>query len=173
MRSSWSPCATTGPAPARSQPGRARLHRGHELRSPLTSVKGFTATLLAKWERFTDDQKRLMLETVNADADRVTRLITELLDIARIDSGGLEVHRQMVDLPRQVDRLVAGLATAGETDGSARRRVPDLPELWLDPDKIDQVLSNLVGERGPPWRGTVTVGDRADRAGRRRRDGER
>ncbi|KJY40929.1 histidine kinase, partial [Streptomyces sp. NRRL S-444] len=36
----------------------------HELRSPLTSVKGFTATLLAKWERFTDDQKRLMLETV-------------------------------------------------------------------------------------------------------------
>ncbi|HTW01737.1 MAG TPA: histidine kinase dimerization/phospho-acceptor domain-containing protein, partial [Streptosporangiaceae bacterium] len=47
----------------------------HELRSPLTSVKGFTATLLAKWPKFTDDQKLVMLETVNADADRVTRLI--------------------------------------------------------------------------------------------------
>lgn len=58
----------------------------HELRSPLTSVKGFTATLLAKWERFTDGQKRLMLETVDADADRVTRLIAELLDISRIDA---------------------------------------------------------------------------------------
>ena len=56
----------------------------HELRSPLTSVKGFTATLLNKWGRFTDDQKRVMLETVNADADRVTRLITELLDVSRI-----------------------------------------------------------------------------------------
>jgi signal transduction histidine kinase len=55
----------------------------HELRSPLTSVKGFTATLLNKWGRFTDDQKRVMLETVNADADRVTRLITELLDHCR------------------------------------------------------------------------------------------
>jgi signal transduction histidine kinase len=55
----------------------------HELRSPLTSVKGFTATLLAKWPRFTDDQKKVMLETVNADADRVTRLITELLDVSR------------------------------------------------------------------------------------------
>ena len=55
----------------------------HELRSPLTSVKGFTATLLNKWGRFTDDQKRVMLETVNADADRVTRLITELLDVSR------------------------------------------------------------------------------------------
>src|SRR5262249_62345302 len=62
---------------------RARLERtradlvstvAHELRSPLTSVKGFTATLLAKWGRFTDDQKRGMLETVNAGSDRVTRL---------------------------------------------------------------------------------------------------
>jgi len=51
----------------------------HELRSPLTSVKGFTATLLAKWDRFTDDQKKLMLATVNTDADRVTRLLSELL----------------------------------------------------------------------------------------------
>jgi len=67
----------------------------HELRSPLTSVKGFTATLLSKWGRFTDDQKRVMLETVNADADRVTRLITELLDVSRIESGRMEVHRQL------------------------------------------------------------------------------
>ena len=75
---------------------RARLERSradlvstvaHELRSPLTSVKGFTATMLAKWERFTDEQKRVMLETVNNDADRVTRLITELLDVSRIESG--------------------------------------------------------------------------------------
>ena len=65
----------------------------HELRSPLTSVKGFTSTLLAKWDRFTDEQRRLMLATVEADADRVTRLITELLDVARIDSGRLELHR--------------------------------------------------------------------------------
>jgi PAS domain S-box-containing protein len=74
----------------------------HELRSPLTSVKGFTATLLAKWERFTDEQKKVMLQTVNADADRVTRLITELLDVSRIDAGRLEMRKQVVDLPAAV-----------------------------------------------------------------------
>ncbi|RST23375.1 PAS domain-containing sensor histidine kinase, partial [Streptomyces sp. WAC04770] len=81
----------------------------HELRSPLTSVKGFTATLLAKWERFTDDQKRLMLETVDADAGRVTRLIAELLDISRIDSGRLELRRQPVDIAAAVARHIQAL----------------------------------------------------------------
>ena len=85
----------------------------HELRSPLTSVKGFTATLLNKWGRFTDDQKRVMLETVNADADRVTRLITELLDVSRIESGRMEVHRQLVDVPDRARKIIAGRVAAG------------------------------------------------------------
>ena len=62
----------------------------HELRSPLTSVKGFTKTLLAKWDRFSDAQKLTMLATVNEDADRVTRLLGELLDVSRIDAGRLQ-----------------------------------------------------------------------------------
>ena len=88
----------------------------HELRSPLTSVKGFTATLLAKWDRFNDEQKKLMLETVNADADRVTRLLTELLDVSRIDAGRLEMRRQVVDVARSVRKAVAGRVAAGEPE---------------------------------------------------------
>jgi signal transduction histidine kinase len=117
----------------------------HELRSPLTSVKGFTATLLAKWERFSDEQKQLMLATVNADADRVTRLLTELLDVSRIDAGRLELRRQVVDLRKAIDRVVAGRVAAGEPESRFVVEVTeDLPEMWLDPDKIDQVLANLV-----------------------------
>ncbi|HMA46880.1 MAG TPA: histidine kinase dimerization/phospho-acceptor domain-containing protein, partial [Frankiaceae bacterium] len=71
----------------------------HELRSPLTSVKGYTATLLAKWGRFSEEQKKLMLQTVNTDADRVTRLLAELLDVSRIDTGRLQMRRQVVDVP--------------------------------------------------------------------------
>ncbi len=52
----------------------------HEIRSPLTTVKGFTSTLIAKWDRLTDPQKRTMLAAVNADADRVVRLLSELLE---------------------------------------------------------------------------------------------
>jgi signal transduction histidine kinase len=146
---------------------RARLERSraelvstvaHELRSPLTSVKGFTATLLNKWSRFTDDQKRVMLETVNADADRVTRLITELLDVSRIESGRMEVHRQLVDLPDRARRIIAGRVAAGEAEDRFRLEVRrGLPETWLDADKIDQILSNLVENAVRHGAGIVTV----------------
>jgi signal transduction histidine kinase len=146
---------------------RARLERtradlvstvAHELRSPLTSVKGFTATLLAKWGRFTDDQKRVMLETVNADADRVTRLITELLDVSRIESGRMEIHRQLVSVPERAEKIVAGRVAAGDSADRYRLVVADrLPETWLDADKVDQILGNLIENAVRHGAGTVTV----------------
>ncbi len=146
---------------------RARIERrradlvstvAHELRSPLTSVKGFTATLLAKWTRFTDDQKRVMLETVNADADRVTRLITELLDVSRIEAGRIEVRRQLVDIPERAEKIVAGRVAAGDSPDRFRIEAPaDLPETWLDADKVDQILGNLVENAVRHGAGTVTV----------------
>jgi signal transduction histidine kinase len=130
----------------------------HELRSPLTSVKGFTATLLQKWERFTEDQKKLMLETVDADANRVTRLIAELLDISRIDSGRLEVRRQPVRLDAAVRRHVDGLVAAGVAEERFTIRVEEpLPLLWADADKIDQVLGNLLENAVRHGEGTVTI----------------
>jgi PAS domain S-box-containing protein len=130
----------------------------HELRSPLTSVKGFTATLLNKWGRFTDDQKRVMLETVNADADRVTRLITELLDVSRIESGRMEVHRQLVDVPDRARKIIAGRVAAGDAEDRFRLEVlGGLPETWLDADKIDQILGNLVENAVRHGAGIVTI----------------
>ena len=146
---------------------RARLERSraelvstvaHELRAPLTSVKGFTATLLAKWSRFNDDQKRVMLETVNADADRVTRLITELLDVSRIESGRMEVRKQLVDVPERARRIIAGRVASGDAEDRFRLEAAhDLPETWLDADKIDQILGNLVENAVRHGAGIVTI----------------
>jgi signal transduction histidine kinase len=130
----------------------------HELRSPLTSVKGFTATLLNKWDRFNDEQRLLMLQTVNADADRVTRLIGELLDVSRIDAGRLELRKQVVDVPAAVQRLIAGRLASGDALDRFEIVSSDaLPEMWLDPDKLDQVLANLVDNAVRHGSGTVTI----------------
>ncbi len=130
---------------------RARLDRerselvatvAHELRSPLTGVKGFTATLLAKWDRFNDSQKLLMLETVDADADRLTRLIAELLDVARIDTGRLSVRKEPVDLGTVVERQLEPLSVSAGR--SLRLEVSGEPRVWVDRDKFAQIVANLV-----------------------------
>jgi signal transduction histidine kinase len=118
----------------------------HEIRSPLTSVKGFTRTLLARWDRFSDEQKRTMLETIDADADRVTRLLRELLDVSRIDAGRVQLHRRPVQVG-DVARRVVDKARVGEL-GEGREihlHVEDgLPDVPADPDKVEQVLTNLL-----------------------------
>jgi hypothetical protein len=132
----------------------------HELRSPLTSVKGFTATLLAKWERFNDEQKLHMLHTVNSDADRLTRLISELLDVSRIETGRLELRKQVVDLAALVHRDIAARVASGEPADRFVVRVDEgspMPELWADPDKLAQVVGNIVENSLRHGAGTVTI----------------
>ena len=116
----------------------------HELRSPLTSVKGYTSLMLNRWDRLADDQKKMMLEQVNHDADRVTRLITELLDISRLETGRLILRRQMVDLARLAATVVEKVAMEYPELEASTDFPPDFPKVYADPDKVEQVLTNLV-----------------------------
>ncbi|WP_338074927.1 PAS domain-containing sensor histidine kinase [Kineococcus vitellinus] len=130
----------------------------HELRSPLTSVKQFTASLLRRWDRFSDEQKRLMLTTVQADAERVSRLVGDLLDVARVDAGRLTVHRRPLDLVTLVREHVDRLRVAGyDDDRFTLTAASPLPELWADPDRIAQVVTNLVDNAVRHGAGTVAI----------------
>lgn len=116
----------------------------HELRSPLTSVKGFTSTLLHRWDRFDDATKKHLLVTIESDADRVTRLIGELLDVSRIEAGRLELRRYPIDVVEIVDK-VKGRLTPIADKHSLSSSFPDaFPMVYGDPDKLEQVLTNLV-----------------------------
>jgi len=116
----------------------------HELRSPLTSVKGYTSLLLSRWDRLRDDQKKMMLEQVNHDADRVTRLITELLDISRLELGRLVLRRQLVDVRAIASSVVEKVSMDQPEIEATILVVDDAPKVYADPDKVEQVLTNLV-----------------------------
>jgi PAS domain S-box-containing protein len=134
----------------------------HELRAPLTSVKGFTSSLLRRWDRFSDEQKRLMIETIEADASRLTRLITELLDISRLDAGRLSLRLGPVNLEELLSRHVVR-HELGRDPGSIRLVLGPgaedhgLPELWADADRLEQVFFNLIENALRHGAGLVTV----------------
>ncbi|MAS56033.1 PAS domain-containing sensor histidine kinase [Nocardioides sp.] len=149
----------------RSGRGRARLDRersdlvatvAHELRSPLTGVKGFVQALLNRWDKLNDEQKKLMLTTVSADADRLSRLIAELLDVARIDTGRLQMHRRPTDAEVLVERIVASVA-AGTKRPVRLETVDGLVRIHADPDKFTQVVTNLVENAVRHGEGVVLV----------------
>ena len=160
------------PRHARRQPGGPARHRAgieivstvsHELRSPLTSVKGYTGLLLSRWDRLQDDQKREMLEQVNHDADRVKRLIDELLDISRLETGRLHLHRQMVDLAAIVANVIAKVRMEYPSLEARVVFSADVPEVYADPDKLTQVLTNLV-ENACKYASPVGLIDHAPRS---------
>ncbi|MEV7396524.1 ATP-binding protein [Aeromicrobium sp. NPDC092404] len=115
----------------------------HELRSPLTGIKGFTSTLLTKWDKFSEEQRQFMLETVDADADRLSRLITELLDAARIDAGRLTLKRGPVKLDEIVRHVMTNVS-GGAAEPFEISIGDDLDLIWGDSDRITQVVTNLV-----------------------------
>jgi signal transduction histidine kinase len=116
----------------------------HELRSPLTSLKGYTGVLLSRWDRLNDAQKRDLLEQINHDADRVRRLIDELLDISRLETGRLVLRRQMVSLEELAARVIDKLRFEWPEVDVAVEVAADVPDVYADSDKLTQVLTNLL-----------------------------
>ncbi|WP_313406488.1 ATP-binding protein [Aeromicrobium sp.] len=115
----------------------------HELRSPLTGIKGFSATLLSRWDAFTEDQRVFMLQTIDADADRLSRLITELLDAARIDAGRLSLRTEPVRLDELTERVLASVFSTAD-EPPLPRVTAEVPIVWGDADRITQVFTNLL-----------------------------
>jgi signal transduction histidine kinase len=153
-------------ASLRSARVRSRLDRersdlvatvAHELRSPLTGIKGFTATLLTKWDRFSDEQRQFMLETVDADADRLSRLITELLDAARIDSGRMALRREPMAIENLVRQVLTSIGGADTTLSELLHVEGALPQVWGDADRLTQVVTNLIENAQRHGHGLVAI----------------
>jgi PAS domain S-box-containing protein len=136
----------------------------HDLRSPLTSVKGFTSTMLRNWERFNDEQKQHMLHTIDWDADRMNRLLKDLLDLSRLEAGRLELKRQPVDVASLATQVAARVALDAPKYTVRAEFPAGFPVVDADPGKVEQVLVNLVenavkhGDPGP----VVVSGEASD-----------
>jgi CheY-like chemotaxis protein/two-component sensor histidine kinase len=132
---------------------RARLERlksefvataSHELRSPLTSIKGFVE-LLSSGDGL-DDRQREFLDIVHVSTNRLVDLVNDLLDVARLEAGRMEVHRRPVDVAETVHEVSTLLRprVQGKRQRLAVDVAPDTPRAMADPSRLRQMLNNLV-----------------------------
>jgi signal transduction histidine kinase len=138
----------------------------HELRTPLTSIKGFVSTLLTDTEEFFDaDQRREFYEIMDAECDRLTRLIDDLLNISRIEQGrAMQLYNETVDLESVVRKVTAAQRVAAKDHDIIVDFPESFPAVYGDPDKLGQIFTNLVGNavKYSPHGGLVRVIGRAD-----------
>jgi two-component system sensor histidine kinase/response regulator len=113
----------------------------HELRTPLTMIQGFSELLLMR--DLAEERSREALNQINASAERLTRLIEDLLSVSRIESGRLVVRTEPERLDEVVEDVVASFDEREERPLLTEVE-PDLPDVMADRDKLVQVLTNLV-----------------------------
>jgi two-component system phosphate regulon sensor histidine kinase PhoR len=137
----------------------------HELRTPLTSIKGFISTLLQDTDGFYDNDTRLEFYTIiDTECDRLRRLIDDLLNVSRIESGAtLEMNATPFNLRDMLDKvmMIQNGSTYKKSNHTLSYELPaDVPPaIEADQDKVEQVFHNLIGNalKYAPGGGPVTV----------------
>ncbi len=131
----------------------------HELRAPLTSIKGSAAALLRAPSALDAAETQQFLRIIDGQADRILDLIGELLDAARIDAGVLSVSPEPSDVAVLVDRAVGLFQNGGGRSNVSIDLRPELPRALADRRRIEQVLTNLLANaaRHSPESSTIWV----------------
>ncbi|MBE9028495.1 PAS domain-containing protein [filamentous cyanobacterium LEGE 11480] len=118
----------------------------HELRTPLFNIKSFIETLYEYGDALEPEQQREFLETANRETDRLTRLVNDVLDLSRLESGKAYAF-DAVDLHQAVDQTLRTYQLNAKDKGITLRQeiAPGLPTIWGNYDLLLQVLANLIG----------------------------
>ena len=117
----------------------------HELRTPLTSIRGALGLLTTGKLGELAPKGLRMVEIATADTDRLVRLINDILDIERMESGRVTLDRTQVDGAELVQRAVDAITPLAERAGVSLTSATQPVIVWADPDRIVQTLINLIG----------------------------
>jgi signal transduction histidine kinase/ABC-type multidrug transport system ATPase subunit len=116
----------------------------HELRTPLTAITGYASSLLQKDVTWDAESQHRFLSRISAESSRLGRLVNDLLDFSAIESGIFSLQSDWCDLPLVIDAAVALLPPRSAPFVEVKT-ASELPPIWADHDRLEQVFVNLLG----------------------------
>lgn len=140
----------------------------HELKGPMTAVKGFGEALRDEWDELGPERRGRIVEVLVKEIERLSRLVNDLLDVSRMEAGTVRYDLEPTSLPELVDGILdvhPSLKAAHLVEGDVP---PDLPKVLADRDRLRQVVLNLLtnATRYSPEGTKVTVSARVADDGR-------
>jgi signal transduction histidine kinase len=134
----------------------------HELRTPLTSIKGFADTILRAGDRIESGQQRRYIGIIKDQADRLTRLVEDLLAVSRLESKKMQLTIRAIDFAETLQRVIRNLSDKARSHRIVTHLAVGLPPVWADADRLEQILTNLIDNaiKYSPAQTTVTIAAR-------------
>ncbi|MGC2486007.1 MAG: ATP-binding protein [Acidimicrobiales bacterium] len=131
----------------------------HDLRTPLATIKVASSTLSSRAELLSVEDRTLLYRLIEIESDRLTRLVTNLLDMTRIEAGVLTLHRESVSLEGLVNDALSAMSTSLSDHAVELAGLDSLPLVDVDPVLMGQVLVNLLDNaaRHAPARSVIFV----------------
>ncbi len=140
----------------------------HELRTPMTSIKGYTDLLFLETVGDINQAQRNFLQIIKSNADRLTLLVNDILDISRIEMGRIRLDLKPLPIKTVIEEVVTSLSEqVQEKNLSITLEVPeDLPPVKGDHDRVTQILVNLISNayQYTPRGGRITISAQQQRA---------
>jgi signal transduction histidine kinase len=134
----------------------------HEFRTPLTGIQGFSEMM--RDEQLSMEEMREYAGDINKDVQRLNRMINEMLDLDRMESGRMTIHREPMDINAVVGEVVDRVRPNAPNHTLMLDLQPDLPQIQADRDRMTQVASNLLSNavKYSPTGGRITLSTRAE-----------
>ena len=134
----------------------------HELKNPMTSIKGYTELLAKGAVGSITDMQANFLDTIHSNVERMSTLVSDLNDNSKIEAGRLRMDFKALDIADVLDEVMRSTTRQMEDKKqTASMKIPEkLPKIWADPTRLAQIITNLVSNANKytPEGGVITVG---------------
>ena len=131
----------------------------HELRTPLTSIRGFSQTMLSSWDKLDDESKKKFIKIIEEQSSRLIHMVENMLSITKLQSVNNNFVFNELNIKVPVEQTIAIVKNQYPDRNFKFTCKENLPNVFVDKDKFQQIMTNLIenGAKYSPENSTVTI----------------
>ena len=129
----------------------------HELRTPLTSIRGFSQTMLTSWDKLDDNSKQKFIKIIEEQSNRLIHLVENMLSVTKLQSKNNTLVFNELNIKPPIEQIISIVKNQYPTQVFEFNCRENLPAIFVDKDKFQQIMTNLIENSAKYSSGTNTT----------------